>query len=251
MVPAHAGIKLQLVLLLIVQVHTGHLVGSEALATASPAAASAPTGEAHIIGIICIGHHKELQVVLHHAAKDTGGITVLGTCRQIRIHHHAFVHARLDTEVEHRLLLTVVDTRHTGQVALLVVGLDTVDDVGRQVLQGRLGVAHHELLTIHQDLLHLLTVHLDGTVIAHLCTGQTFHELFHYRSLRCTEGGGVIYEGIRFQGHLRGACGDRRPFQHDGIGCQRDGTGTVVLSLLDGELLGVGLEAHIGNLQGV
>ena len=144
---------------------------------------------------------------------------------EIDVGHDTLVHATLDAEVEHGLLLTVLNAADAREVALLVVGLDAVDDVRRQVLEGRLRVARHELLAIDENLLHLLAVDLDGTVVADLCPRQALDELLYHRAL------------------------GRGTLQHDGIGLERDGAGMEVLAVADGELLGIGLEAHIGNLE--
>ena len=40
-------------------------------------------------------------------------------------------------------------------------------------------------------------------------------------------------------------------FQHDGIGFEGDGACTIVLTILESDILRVGLETHIRNLQGI
>ena len=248
MVPAHTTVNLQFVLLLIVQVQADHLVGSQALTSGTESAtASTTTGEAHVIGVVGVGHEERLKVFLHDTTEDTACIAVLGTCSEVGIHHNTPVHTSLDAEVEHRLLLTVFNTRHTGEVALLVVGLDAVDNVRGQVLHSGLRIACHKLLTIDEDLLHLLTVDLNGTVVVDLCTRQTAHEFLNYRSLRRTEGIGIIDEGVGLERHLLGTGRHRGSLQHNGIGLELDSAGIIVF-VLQRDLLRVGLETHISHL---
>ena len=109
MVPAHATVKLKLLCLLVVQVHTSHLGSSEALASTAKTASSTTTWESHIIRIICVGHQEYLHVILHHTTEDTARVTVLSTYTQVGIHHHTLVHTSLDTEVEHCLFLAILD----------------------------------------------------------------------------------------------------------------------------------------------
>ena len=250
MVPAHTSIEFEFTGILVVQVQTDHLVGCKALTGTAETATATTTGEAHIIGIVGIGHQEYLHIVFHHTSEDTACIAVLGTCGEVGIGHDTLVHACLDAEVEHRLFLTVFNTGDTGKVALLVVGLDAVDDVRGQVLHGGLRVASHELFTVNKDLLHLLAIDLDGSVVADLCTWQTAHQFFGHRSFRCTEGIGIIDKGIGLERHLLGTGRHRGTLQHDGIGFQFDRAGMIVF-VLQRDLLRVGLETHIGHLQGI
>ena len=111
MVPAHTSVDLQFVGLLIVEVHAHHLIGCQTLTTTTETAATATTaGEAHIVGVVGICHKEHLKVVLHHTTEDTTCIAVLGTCGKVGIGHDTFVHTSLDTEIEYRFLLTVLDT---------------------------------------------------------------------------------------------------------------------------------------------
>ena len=249
MIPAYATVELQLGTF-VVQVQTRHLRSSQTLTAHAETSAATTAGESHVVGIVGISHQEDVHAVLHQTTEDTSGIAFLRTCSQVGIGHHTFVHASLDAEVEHRLLLTVVNTADTGQITLLVVGLDAVDDVRRQVLHGSLRVARHELLTVDQNLLHLLTIDLDGTVVAHLGTRQTTHQLLDDRTFWRTESSSIIYKGIGLQGHLGGLTSNRSTFQHDGVGLHGDGAhGDVLVS--DADALRVGLETHAGHLEDI
>ena len=178
MVPADATIQFEFVLYLIVDIGTYHLSGIEPLTLLSPASATATAREAHVVDVIGAGEEHHLQIIFHHGTHASARITLLCTDTEIDIGHQTFVHTFLDTEVEHGFFLTILNAADTGEVALLVVGLDALNDVGGQVLQGCLRVACHELLTIDEDLLDLLTVDLDGSVVADLSTREAFHKFF-------------------------------------------------------------------------
>ena len=218
MVPAQATVYRQFVGLLIVEVRTDHLRRVQTLSATTETSATAATGESHVIGVVGIGHHKHLHVVLHHAAEETSCIAFLGTCCQVGVRHDSFVHASLDAEVEHRLLLAVLNTRDTSHIALLVVGLDAVNNVRRQVLHGGLRVTRHKLLAVHQDLFHFLTVDGNLAVVAHLGTGQTPYQLLDHGTLGRTIRRGIIDKGVGLQRHLGSLTGNGGPLQHDGIG---------------------------------
>ena len=194
MVPVHAGLGNEEVGLLVVVVkHTrlGSVQTAAAHATATAEATAATAAEAHVIGIVGVEHTHQAMVAAHHHAKQASGIAVFRTRSQVGIGHRTAVHAGTQSEVEHGLLVTVVDTRDTGQVALLVVGADTLDDAGRQVLQCCLGIA--ELLVVDLDLRHLLTVDLDVTVVVDLGTRQALHQFLNDGALRRAVGIGIIY----------------------------------------------------------
>ena len=250
MVPAHAEVGLQPVFLLVVQVYARHLRGVQSLSSASEAAASA-TRESHIVDIIGIGHRKDFQITTLVTAKESSGITVMRTSCEVDIEHRPSVHTPSDAEVEYRLLLAVLDAAHPTEVALHVVGIHAFHDRGRQVLHRRLRIARHELLAVDEDFLHLLAVDGNLSVVAHLCTRQLSYQFLHHRAFRCTEGVGIIDERVFLQHHLRGMGSDGRPFQHDRIGRQLDGSQRHVLLFLDGNLLRIGLKAHVRHLHRV
>ena len=251
MVPAHTTVKLQTVFLLVVDIDTDHFAGIEALALTAPAATTTSTREAHVVDIVSSREEHHLHIVLHHSTHATTSIAMLGTDSQIDIGHKTMVHTFLNTEVEHRLLLTILNTRDTGEVALLVVGTDALNDVRGQVLQGRLCIAGHKLLTIDENLLDLLAIDLDGSIVADLSTRETLDKFLDHRSLGRAIRARVIHKGISLERHLRGMSRDSGTLQHDGIGFEGDGACPIVLTILEGDLLRIGFESHIRNLQGI
>ena len=193
MVPAHGAVPLQFVLLLVVEVQRTHLCCLQAVAaTATEAAATATTAKAHVVDIVGIDKGHRAPVVLHHGTHGTTTVAATRANAGIDVGKHTAVHAALQSEVEHRLVVAVVDARHATQVALLVVGFYAVHDRGGQVLDGRLRVAGHELLAVDEDLLHRLAIDLDGAVVVDLGTGQLLHQFLHHRALRGLIGRSII-----------------------------------------------------------
>ena len=93
---------------------------------------------------------------------------MLSTTCQVNVGHVASVHAFLDGEIKHRLLISVFNTGNAGLVALLVVELHILDDADRQVLQGCLHIAQHEFLAVEQYLLHLFAIDGDISIFVNL-----------------------------------------------------------------------------------
>ena len=249
MVPAYATVEGQLTSLLVVHVQTDHLRSGQSLTAHTETATTA--AKAHIIDVVGTSHHHQCHILLHQTVKRTGRITATRTDTHIIVGHETSVHTWLDTKVEHGLLLTIVDTADTSQVTLLVVSLDTVNDVRRQILHGSLRIARHELLTINENLLHLLTIDLDTSVIVDLSTRQALHQFLNHRSLRSTESSGIIHKGVSLQRDLGSMASDRSTLQHDGIGLQRDRAKLDILVGLHIDALSVSLEAHTCHLNDI
>ena len=110
-------------------------------------------------------------------------VAVLGACGEVDVAKYTLIHAFLHRQVEHGLLLTVVNAGDTGQVTLLVVGLQLIHHIHGEVLQAGLHVAAEELLAIHHQLLHLLTIDLHVTIFIHLGTGEFLDQLLQHSAL--------------------------------------------------------------------
>ena len=181
MVPVHTSLSNDQFRLLIVEVHHTGLGCIQATAAhAHTATETTATAAAHtlVVGIVGIEHTHHTVVITHIHTEQTTGITLLGTIAQVGIHHRTTVHTCTDTEVEHCLLVTIVDTCDTSQVALLIIGTHLFDNRGGQVLQGCLRIA--EILTVDLDLRHLLTIDSDVTILVDVSTRHTLHQFLHH-----------------------------------------------------------------------
>ena len=187
MIPAEVTVELELILQFVIIVGTYHLAGIQAIGT-SESSTGTTSSETTVAGIIGIGKEHESAVIREITAHTTHVIAALVAHTQVDIGNQTLVHTLLDTEVEHGLFLTIINTGYLREITLLIVCLDFLDDAGRQVLQRSFGIAGHKLLAVYQNLLYFLTINFDGTVIAHLCTRQTLYEFLYYRTFRCAIG---------------------------------------------------------------
>ena len=218
MVPVHTGLCNEFVYLFVVVVQHARLAGVQASAAhahASAEASAATATHAHVIGVVGIGHTHQTMVAFHQHSEQAGGVAVLCTDTQVDIGHRTTIHAGTKSEVEHHLLVSVVDIGDTGQIALLIVSSDSFYDVGRQVLQGCLHIA--KVFLVDLNLLHLLTVDGDVTIFINIGTRQTLHQFLNHRAFRCAEGIGIVYDGVALRLNLgyMSRCGDA--FQHHGV----------------------------------
>ena len=90
------------------------------------------------------------------------------------------VHTFLHGEVEHCFVFAIINTRDTAQVALAVVCLNPVDDIGWEILEGDVLVVDKEFFTIHEHLLHFLTIDFDGTIIVNRSTWKLLYEVLQH-----------------------------------------------------------------------
>ena len=247
-VPSDTTVDFDNVFLLIVDIGATHLRGVESVAVSAESATSA---KSHVVDIVGVAHDEYTGFLVKQSGEEPLGIPVFGTHAKVDVGYGTFAHARLGTEVEHRLLITVVDTGDACQVTLLVVGLHLVDDARRDILHGRFGISGHKLLAVEHDLFHLFAVDGDLAVVAHLSAGQSLDEFLDGGALGSAVGSTVIYKGVLFERHLQGLRCHLCLFEHHGIGVDDDvAQGQVVLSLhlqtLDG-----GDIADARNLQQV
>ena len=142
---------------------------------------------------------------------------MLGAAGKVEVGHISAVHAFLDREVEHGLLLAVVDARNARLVRLLVVELQVLDDADGDVLERRLHIAEHELLAVEQNLLHLLAVDGDFAVLVDIGTGNAFDELLDGRTFRGAVGLGIVDDGILAYDDLRGTASDDGLLEQDAL----------------------------------
>ena len=247
MVPACAAIDFDLVFFLVVDVQSRHLRGIETITSA--AKATATSTEAHVVDIVGVAHTEDLQVAAHVSAKGAAAVAVFCTHASIDVGHEPFVHARFDAEVEHGLLIPVVNAGDTGQVALLVISLHLINNGSRDVLHGRLRVSGHELFAVDKNLLYLFAVDRDLSIIVDLCTGQSLDELLDGGAFGGAVRAGVVDEGVFFQYDLLCLCRHRGFFEHEGVSGKENGAELYVGILLDGYRPCEGLVADAGDLQ--
>ena len=217
MVPAEGSIELKLVLQLIVIVGSYHLAGIQTVGTA-PESSARTTTESTVAGIVGIGKEHEPVVIIEITSHATHIVAALVAHTQVDVGKHTLVHTFLHTEVEHGLFLAIIDAGYLREITLLIIRLDFVDDAGRQVFQGSLGIARHKLLAIHENLLHFLTINLDGTIVANFSTRQALHQLLNHRTFRCAVSSRIIDEGILLQVHLLSHGSNHGTLQHNRIG---------------------------------
>ena len=240
MVPTDAAVDLEFLAIIVVEVGTEHL-------TAVQTATVPPAGI--LLFVVEVAGHHDTGIVGEARGHAARGIAVLRTTGQVEVGHVATVHALLDGEVEHGLLVTVLDTRDTGLIALLVVELHVLDDGDRQVLQRRLGIAEHELLTVDEDLLHLLAVDGDVAVLIDLSSRHAFDEFLDGRALRGAVGIGIEHERVLLDDDLCSTARDDSLLEHDALRRHQQRAEFLVLAAAQGDVALDVLESDRGDLQ--
>ena len=182
------------------EVGSGHLAADDA-ATAAPTAA-ASTGESLVVGIVAGADDGKLGMVKETSYHKLARVAVLTAVAHIGVYHPSLLHSALQGEVEHGLLLAVVNSGDARVVALLVVGFQLLNHLGRQILRGHLIVSLEEVLALHQNLAHGLPVDLDVAVVVNLGSRKLLYQFLQRGAFGHTESIRVIYKGIGLHLHL-------------------------------------------------
>ena len=198
--------------------------------------------------------------VEHRGVKGLGEIQVFTGTRyhvlpcvtdgQVSIDNPSLSHVTLGSEVQNRLLLTVIDTCDAAVVTLPVVSLEFLHHLAVQVLHGHLLVLPEEFLALHEDAAHRLSVDLDGTILAHLSSRQLAHQFLQGRTLGQAVGIRIIDEGVSLHLHLR--QGSRHVEVLHRLGTQGDvAQHLVLITAREHQVLIVRGKAHVADTQDV
>ena len=106
------------------------------------------------------------------------------------------LHAFLDGEVDHCLILAVVYAGQSGLLALAVYHLHFRYGLGGEVLGGHLGVVAEEFLAVDEDFRYSLAVGRDASVASHFHARHLLEKVFHHCVVGGVEGVGVEFDGV-------------------------------------------------------
>ena len=220
----HVAAHAELVLVLFrayVEVEAHVLAGCDAsVAAEARKSLLSAVGEAQAVGIVAAGQDGELVAVVEVVGHDIAGIAVVGSIAGVDRAKPSVGHAGLDGEVDHGLVLAVIHSCESCQVALAVDDLQLVDHVGRDVLAGHGGVIGKEFLAVDEYLLDLFAIGGDLAVAAHLHAGQALEQVLNHGI-----GLGLVGVGVKLDGVLLDRDGglhadDGCLLEHDGAGLE-------------------------------
>ena len=115
MIPSDARVDCKYLRQLIVDVRPEHFRCGETIGPAHTESATA-TRESAVADVVCGTEPHDAEIILHVCHHQTLGITVVCSDGEVRVSHEAFVHATLYAEVEHCLLLPVVNASDACEV---------------------------------------------------------------------------------------------------------------------------------------
>ena len=118
-VPTEAEVHLQLVVVVVVQISAEHLTGIQS-ATVPPACV--------LLFVVEIAKQDKASLVGETTGHPPRSIAVLRSSGKVEVGHVASVHAFLDAEIEHGLLLAVLDAGDACLVTLLVIEFQVLDN---------------------------------------------------------------------------------------------------------------------------
>ena len=185
---------------------------------------STTSREITVVHVIGIGHEGVAHRTEGFHCCQTQTIAIVGTITQIWISLYTVAGTALGDELECEVIITIVDTRHTRQVALIVVGLYLIDYIRGQVLHHGIVITRHEVATVEFELTHFLTIDTDLAIVVDLCTWEGLHQCFDDRTFWYTESISIIHHRIVADHHLRQIGGNHCFVELHGTGFHRDST---------------------------
>ena len=220
-----------------------------ALTLVITSSSSTTSREVSVIHVVGIGHESIAHRTEGFHCCQTQTIAIVGTIAQIWISLYTVAGTALGDKLECEIIITIVDTRHARQVALIVVGLYLIDYIRGQVLHHGIIVARHKVTTVEFELTHFLTIDTDLAIVVDLCTWEGLHQCFDDRAFWHTEGIRIIHHRIITNHHLGEIGSNHGLVELHRAGFHRNGTYGEVPTPLFVERLIVVLVAKEGYLH--
>ena len=145
-------------------------------------------------------------------------ISVLCSITHISIREETIYNTLLHLQVEYSLLFTVINAGHTGKVTFLVVELDLIYYICRNVLKSHILVGTEKILAFHKDTVDSLSVYFYGTVFTYVHTRILLYEFFEHRAFGHTECRSVEHQRVFCSCNRRHLSRYYSSFQCNGIG---------------------------------
>ena len=181
-----------------------------ALTLVVAATTSATSREVAVVDIVGITHKRIAHGTKGFHGRQSDAVAPIRADAKVGIGLQTFAHASLGHKLQHEVVVTVVQSRHPCQVALLLVSLHLVNHIRRQVLHHCIVVARHEVATVHLEFPHALAVDADLAVVVNLRARQCLHQRLDDAALGNTEGVGIVHHRVVLHQHLRQIGGYHR-----------------------------------------
>ena len=173
-------------------------------------------GHGRVVDVVRLS--RQCEPVLLGVAHGEGAsrVAVVASCGEVDVAYHALVVLLLQVHVQHELLVARVHTHESRLSSRLLVGLHLVHRVGRQVLQGFLGVAVEEVAAVDEQRAHLPSVDFYHTVLQ--CRPrQLADERVEHGTLGELEGRSVVDDCVALCDHLDFGGLHHQLVEHGGV----------------------------------
>ena len=148
-------------------------------------------------------------------SEGTSHVTVICTVPPFDITHIASIILTLQLHIHHVVFLLYVVTNELTLLGALVKDLQFLDGVVGQVVEHHLVLTLEEVLTVERQIVHLLAVDIDITVVFELCPRHLTDQSVEHRAFRQVESRGVIHQCVATIGQLYfSACDDHAIESH-------------------------------------
>ena len=151
---------------------------------------------ARLVHVVQVAQQREAVMVAEAEGKGTGKPSVLSTHGTLHIGDVAPLVLLFQVNVHHKLLRIHVVAQCLALVRLLVIDLDVLYGVVRQILHQHLLIPPHKRARAEQQLVHLAPVHEDFARFVQRHTRHLPYQCIKHRAVGQFERRGIINDGV-------------------------------------------------------
>ena len=155
-----------------------------------------------LVDVIHVAKDRETCVVVVIQSEETSHIAVACTSCRLGIGYVATVVLALQLHVHHVVFLLNLCAYQSTLLGRLVVYLQVLYRVVRQIVEHNLVVALEEVLAVEREVVNLLAIHIDVAIALYLSSRQLAHKGVEHRAVGHVEGAGIIHECVATIGEL-------------------------------------------------
>ena len=159
-------------------------------------------GQIHIIYVVHLCGDAKGRFSTREAHHTVGQETVVGAHASPYVSHQTLLVLLFQPHIHHVLAVAHVAPHHFRVLAVAVEHLHLIDGIGRQILQGCLGVAGKEVFAIDEQTLNTSSVHFDFAITVQFCPRELCNQRIEHRAFSQFEGVGIEHDGVALHHHL-------------------------------------------------
>ena len=142
-------------------------------------------------------------------AEQASHVTFVGTVPAFNITHQTAIIFALQLHIHHVVFLLDIMANEFTLFGTLVKDFQFLHGVVGQVVEHYLVLSLEEVLTVQREIVHLLAVDIDVSVVLEFGTGHLTNQSVEHRTFWQVKGGGIIHQRVTTIGQFYlGTCYD-------------------------------------------